>query len=87
MTANLERDGRLTMTLALDGGMSELRCTRAGWRQVDSEVPLAFFEAELQIGPEPSGPIRGRHRRHHLPLHDPSGAAPLGTSDRGAAGG
>ena len=46
-TANLMRDGRVTITLTLDGGMCELRmrCRRLAHASPDS--PLAFFEAEL----------------------------------------
>jgi hypothetical protein len=46
-TANLLRDGRVTVTLSLDGGMCELRmnCRRLAHSLPD--IPLAFFEAEL----------------------------------------
>ena len=46
-TANLVRDGRVAITLSLDGGMCELRvkCSRLAYTSTD--VPLAFFEAEL----------------------------------------
>lgn len=46
-TANLVRDGRLTITLSLDGGMCELRmrCRRISGASPDAL--LALFEAEL----------------------------------------
>ena len=46
-TANLMRDGRLTVTLSLDGGMCELRMRCRPLLQASSDIPLAFFEAEL----------------------------------------
>ena len=48
-TANLARDGRVTLTISLDGGMCELRLrARRLTDDLSSEVPLAFFEAELE---------------------------------------
>ena len=45
--ANLARDGRLTITLTLDGGMCELRLIAR--RLADAPgVPLAIFEAGLR---------------------------------------
>jgi hypothetical protein len=46
-TANLMRDNRVTITVALDGGMCEvrLRCRRLA--QVSPDTPLACFEADL----------------------------------------
>ena len=46
-TANLMRDGRVTVTLSLDGGMCELRMKCRRLAHASSDVPLAFFEAEL----------------------------------------
>ena len=46
-TANLTRDNRVTMTLSLDGGMSEVRMRCHRLAQVSPDVPLACFEAEL----------------------------------------
>jgi Pyridoxamine 5'-phosphate oxidase len=47
-TANLARDGRVTLTLSLDGGMCELRLRARRLANFSSEVPLAFFEAEFE---------------------------------------
>jgi hypothetical protein len=44
---NLTRDGRLTLTLSLDGGMCELRLRARELANSSPEVPLAFFEAEV----------------------------------------
>jgi hypothetical protein len=47
-TANLARDGRLTITLSLDGGMCELRLRARRLAHSSPEVTLAFFEAEVE---------------------------------------
>src|SRR5580693_1655877 len=47
-TANLVRDGRVTMTLALDGGMCELKMRTRRLARSSPDVPLAFFEAEVE---------------------------------------
>jgi hypothetical protein len=47
MTANLVRDGRLTLTLSLDGGMWELRMRARPLAHPPSDTPLACFEAEV----------------------------------------
>jgi len=46
--ANLARDGRVTLTLSLGGGMCELRLRARRVANLSSEVPLACFEAELE---------------------------------------
>ena len=46
--ANLARDGRFTLTLSLDDGMSELRMRARRLNHSSKEVPLAFFEAEIE---------------------------------------
>lgn len=45
-TSNLLRDGRVTMTLSLDGGMCELRMRCQRLAHVSLDAPLACFEAE-----------------------------------------
>jgi hypothetical protein len=47
-TANLARDGRLTLTLSLDGGMYELLLRARRLAHSSPDVPLAFFEAEVE---------------------------------------
>ena len=61
MTQNLARDGRLTMTLALDGGMTELFMHARRLDADTAEVPLAFFEAAVE-----------RARHHQAPYADVS---------------
>ena len=46
--ANLARDGRLTLSMSLDGGMCELRLRARTCGQGTQEVPLAFLEAEVE---------------------------------------
>jgi Pyridoxamine 5'-phosphate oxidase len=46
--ANLARDGRLTLTLALDGGLWELQLRARPLARSTRDVPLAFFEAEVE---------------------------------------
>lgn len=47
--ANVVRDGRLTLSMSLDGGMCELRLrARTCGQGSTQEVPLAFFEAEVE---------------------------------------
>jgi hypothetical protein len=49
--ANLARDGRLTLSMALDGGMYSLRLrVRKCGQGSTKEVPLALFEAEVERG-------------------------------------
>jgi hypothetical protein len=46
--ANLARDGRLTLSMALDGGMCSLRMRARKCGQGMPELSLAFFEAEVE---------------------------------------
>jgi hypothetical protein len=46
--ANLVRDGRVTMTLALDGGMCEVQMRARPLAHGSPDVPLAFYEAEVE---------------------------------------
>lgn len=46
-TANLMRDNRVTITLALDGGMCELRLKARRLAKLSAEAPLACFEADV----------------------------------------
>ncbi|MBV8891113.1 MAG: pyridoxamine 5-phosphate oxidase [Acidobacteria bacterium] len=47
-TANLLRDGRLTLSMALDGGMYSLRMRARQCGQVTGEAPLALFETQVE---------------------------------------
>src|SRR5262249_38014446 len=65
MTSNLEREGRLTMALSLDGGICELRLRSRRLAHSTPDVPLAFFEAEVETVRQHIA-IRKRNRRNHL---------------------
>ena len=45
--ANLMRDGRVTLTMSLNGAICELRMRAHKYSNGTQEVPLAFFEAEV----------------------------------------
>jgi pyridoxamine 5'-phosphate oxidase-like protein len=60
--ANLERDGRLTLGMALDRGMCSLRMRARKCSQGIPELSLAFFEAEVE-----------RVRMHVAPYADVTG--------------
>jgi hypothetical protein len=73
-TSNLMRDGRVTVTLSLDGGMCELRmsCRRLAHSLPDAQ--LAFFEAELvevRIHKAPYATVSGGVT---FALHEPQSA-------------
>jgi hypothetical protein len=45
--ANLARDGRLILNIALDGGVFEMRLRATPCRQKVPDGPLAYFKAEI----------------------------------------
>jgi hypothetical protein len=47
-TANLARDGRLTLSMSIEGGMCELRLLVRRLAYSSPDVPLACFEAEVE---------------------------------------
>jgi len=47
-SSNLDRDGRLSVSLSLDGGICELRLRARRLQHAATDVPLAFFEAEVE---------------------------------------
>ncbi|MBV9328955.1 MAG: pyridoxamine 5'-phosphate oxidase family protein [Chloroflexi bacterium] len=57
--ANLTRDGRITLTLSLDGGMCELRMRARRLHAASGQVSLALFEAQV-----------GQVRQHVAPYAD-----------------
>jgi hypothetical protein len=75
-TANLARDGRLTLTLSLDGGMCELRLRARRLTGVSSEVPLAFFEAELEAARVHVAPYATVTSGITFALHEPQAVLP-----------
>jgi hypothetical protein len=47
-TANLVRDGRVTLALSIEHGMCEVRLRAKRLTKTSPDVPLAVFEAEVQ---------------------------------------
>jgi len=75
-TANLARDGRLTLTLSLDGGMCELKLRAHRLAHVSSEVPLAFFEAEVEAARNHVAPYAVVTQGITFELHEPQAVLP-----------
>ena len=70
-TANLVRDGRVTMTLALDGGMGELQMRARRLAHGSPDVPLAFFEAEVETVRIHKAPYAAITSEITFALHEP----------------
>jgi hypothetical protein len=75
-TANLARDGRISLTLALDGGMCELRMHARRLAHSSTDVPLAFFEAEVEITRTHVAPYADVTSGITFALHDPQAVLP-----------
>jgi len=75
-TANLERDGRLTMTLSLDGGMCEVKLRAHRLAHSSPEVPLAFFEAEVEAVRNHVAPYATVTHGITFALHEPQEVLP-----------
>jgi hypothetical protein len=75
-TANLVRDGRLTLTLSLDGGMCEVRLRAHELAQTSLEVPLAFFEAEVEAVRNHVAPYAAVTQGITFALHEPQAVLP-----------
>ena len=70
--ANLVRDGRLTLSMPLGGGMCELRLRVRKGGQGTQEVPLAFFDAEVERARVHVAPYADVTSGISLALHEPS---------------
>jgi Pyridoxamine 5'-phosphate oxidase len=70
-SANLARDGRVTLTLSLGGGMCELRLRARRITNASSEVPLAFFEAEPEAARIHVAPYAAVTSGITFALHEP----------------
>jgi len=75
-TANLERDGRLTLTLALNGGMCELRLRARRLEHPAPDVPLAFFEAQVETARTHTASYAAVSGGITFALHDPQAVLP-----------
>jgi hypothetical protein len=74
--ANLRRDGRITITLALDGGMCEMRLNARPLAQSSPDVPLAFFEATVETTRVHVAPYAAVVSGLTFELHDPQAVLP-----------
>jgi hypothetical protein len=76
LTANLEREGRLTVTLSLDGAMCELRLRCRRLAHASPDVPLTFFEAEVETVRQHVAPYARVTGGITFALHDPQAVLP-----------
>jgi Pyridoxamine 5'-phosphate oxidase len=74
--ANLVRDGRITITLALDGGMYEMRLRARPLTHSSPDVPLAFFEATVETTRIHVAPYAAVVSGITFELHDPQAVLP-----------
>jgi Pyridoxamine 5'-phosphate oxidase len=75
-TANLARDGRLALTLSLDGSMCEVRLRARRLAHSSPEVPLAFFEAEVEAVRNHVAPYAAVTHGIAFALHEPQVVLP-----------
>ena len=73
---NLLGDGRITITLALDGGMCEMRLRARPLAHSFQDVPLAFFEAEVETTRVHVAPYAAVASGITFKLHDPQAVLP-----------
>jgi hypothetical protein len=76
VTSNLEREGRLTIALSLDGGICELRLRSRRLAHSTPDVPLAFFEAEVETVRQHVAPYATVTGGITFSLHDPQAVLP-----------
>jgi hypothetical protein len=76
MTANLEREGRLTISLSLGGGVWEMRLRSRRLPHSSAEVPLAFFEAEVEAVRQHIAPYADVTGGITFSLHEPQAVLP-----------
>jgi hypothetical protein len=76
MTANLEREGRLTISLSLGGGVCEMRLRSRRLPHSSAEVPLAFFEAEVEAVRQHIAPYADVTGGITFSLHEPQAVLP-----------
>ncbi len=74
--ANLARDERLTVTLALDGGMCEVRLRARKLGYAPPDVPLTFFEAAVETARRHVAPYAAVTHGVTFALHEPQSVLP-----------
>lgn len=76
VTSNLDREGRLTIALSLDGGVCELRLRSRRLANSAADVPLVFFEAEVESVRQHVAPYAAVTGGVEFSLHDPQAVLP-----------
>jgi hypothetical protein len=76
MTSNLDRAGRLTIALSLDGGICELRLRSRRLANAAPDVPLAFFEGEVETVRQHVAPYANVTAGVEFSLHEPQSVLP-----------
>jgi hypothetical protein len=70
-SANLARDGRLTLTMVVGRGLCELWMHATKLGEGVAEIPLAFFEAKLEATRQHQAPYADVTSGVTFALHDP----------------
>jgi hypothetical protein len=76
MASHLARAGRVTITLALDGGICELRLQCRRMARSSPDVPLAFFEADIESVLHHVAPYASVTSGVTFELHNPQAVLP-----------
>jgi len=76
VTSNLEREGRIAIALSLDGGICEMRLRARRLAHSAPDVPLAFFEAEVEAVRQHVAPYATVTSGITFSLHDPQAVLP-----------
>jgi hypothetical protein len=76
VTSNLDRDGRLSVSLSLDGGICELRLRARRLTHSVADMPLAFFEADIESVRRHIAPYAAVTGGVAFALHDPQSVLP-----------
>jgi hypothetical protein len=76
VTSNLDREGRLTIALSFSGGICELRLRSRRLAHSTPDVPLAFFEAEVETVRHHVAPYATVTGGVEFSLHDPQSVLP-----------
>jgi len=76
VTSNLDRQGRLTIALSFNGGICELRLRSRRLPHSTPDVPLAFFEAEVETVRHHVAPYATVTGGVEFSLHDPQSVLP-----------
>jgi hypothetical protein len=74
--ANLERDGRATLSMALDGGLWAVRLRATACDRDVAEGSLAFFKAKIDSARMHSAPYAEVTSGVTFSLHEPSAVLP-----------